>query len=246
MIPFAAVIYFLCGIIISFSVLTIWKKKRSTFQENEMVHHFFFIYLLAGIFFFLESIPTFLTANGLIIQTFFIIGDSLMVLVALLLSRLSIRMLLPEKFKNIQKIMAGLFGCFSFFYFSYNFYYLKPAILIFTGSSIFWRESVNPNILYIHGIILGLSMALIVAVHTIKGWRHKDDFIRKRSRLMVTGSLFAGVGAALTYFANVIIPPKIRIFMDFVSLSIILSGIFVTIGFLTLLKSILLKRNGTT
>jgi hypothetical protein len=243
MIPLVSISILITSALSFFSAALIWKKKGKDVLKTKFLNDLFFIYLISGVFFIIDSVPSFFTENGLLIQVLYIISDSFAALfVTFFIIKMPLSFFLKEKSRNLITFLFCSTVVFSIFYFFYNIVSLKPSRLLQIGPVGIWAESSDPLLLIIHGSLMIIGFLFIIFFFTKNGWFHKDNFIRERSRLMAIGCAILLIAVAFYYIAYVPNPTTENTSLEFLVYSGILSGLIFNLGYLVILKSVLLKN----
>ena len=141
MIPIVSISFLLISVVSFSCAALIWKRIGKKVLKTKFVNDLFCIYLISGIYFIIESVPSLLTRDGFLIQFFYIISDSLIVFLTAFIIKMPLSFFLEEK---SRKLMAPLFcsaGAFSLFYFLFNILSIKPARPLQIGPVLIWAES---------------------------------------------------------------------------------------------------------
>ncbi len=242
MIPFASISFLSMSLTAFICLALLWRKNGASLFSEEPLRNLFYAYLTSGLFFLVESVPSLLTKNGLIIQAFLIVSDSLIPILTVFLFRIFFYFSFKEKLSKYIRTIFVVFVAFSTFYLVYNFLHLKPSVSYKTKNFIFWLESANPILLYLHGLMLALALLFLIFLYVKKGWNHKNPMVRKRSRLMAASHILFLIASGFVYYGQVVVVNTLPHLENSIAPAIVLSTLLGNGAFLLILRASLLRN----
>jgi len=244
--PLASILTLISSVITTACAITISKRQKIQLREGillfktgetYLVSRFFVCFIICATGLFIYGLPGVFVRDLKLVQASYALGDVIFLIAVAYL--ISIPYILFSQNKTAMIVTVRIFLAYAVFYFVYNLITLKEAMPVHYGSFIDWRSSINPAVQTVEGLFLVIGLLLFIALFVIKGWKHENSFIRRRSRFFAIGFSIVLVGW-ISVFVFLTSETK--------NISFMLSGgvignIFISSGFFIVLRGIIAKDN---
>lgn len=195
LIPLASFISIVNGSVSLACAIIIWVRKREAVWKDRVLSLFFLVFIFSAFEFYLFGLPGTLVRHLLAIQVVQKSGDFFVLLLTTYIISIPLSLFPQSRGKKFVKVVSWVILSYAVFYLAHNLIFIKPARMVNYGPFVDWQgQSDQPVLQTLLWFFTAMAIFLIVFFFVINGWKHKDGFVRRRSRLFAIGFALIFIG----------------------------------------------------